>query len=285
MMYSPGDDERKIAKAAASGADTIILDLEDGVAFDKKAEARKGILNALSIMDFASSERMVRINPLTTGQAVEDLQIVMVGKPDAILIPKVDTAETVQQVDALVAQSEIENGIDSGSTGLVLTIESGLGFVNLAEICRASSRVQALVFGGEDYCTDTGITRSLDGHELLFARSSLVLHAAAFGLQAIDRVHTNFRDLDELEQDCQEGAAMGFTGKQVIHPAQIPVVQKAFSPSEQVVAHAWRVLKAAETAKLEGKGAFALDGQMVDLPVIKRAESILARAKAAGLLE
>ena len=221
LMYSPGNDERKIGKAAASGADSVILDLEDGVAFNKKDEARQGTLQALTILDFGRSERMVRINPLYSGRAEEDLRVVLAGKPDAILVPKVDTAEVVRDVDSLVTRGENENGIEIGSIGLVLTIESGLGFVNLAEICRTSTRVQGLVFGGEDYCADTGITRSADGHELLYARSSLVMHAAAFGLQAIDRVHTNYLDLDELEKDCLEGAAMGFTGKQVIHPAQI----------------------------------------------------------------
>lgn len=285
LMYSPGNDERKISKAAISGADTIILDLEDGVAFNKKDEARQGILQALTSVDFGRSERMVRINPLYSGRAEEDLRVILAGKPDAILIPKVDTADIVRRADSLVTLGETEIGIEAGSIGLLLTIESGLGFVNLAQLCQASSRVQALVYGGEDFAADAGITRSPDGHEELFARSALVMHAAAFGLQAIDRVHTNYLDLEGLEQACRESAAMGFTGKQVIHPAQIAVVQRAFMPSGQAIEHAQRVVIGAREAQEEGKGAFALDGQMVDLPVVKRAEAILARAKDAGILE
>jgi citrate lyase beta subunit len=264
--------------------DTIILDLEDGVAFNRKDAARLGILAALQNTDFGRSERMVRINPLYSGRAEEDLHVVLRGRPDAILVPKVDGADIVREVDTLCTKGEKENGLEHGSIALALTIESGLGFVHLAEICQASDRVQALIFGGEDFAADTGITRSPDGHEELFARSSLVLHAAAFGLQAIDRVHTNYLDLEELEKACLEGAHMGFTGKQVIHPAQIGIVHRTFSPDEKAIEHARRVVEGAHDAQKAGKGAFVLDGYMVDLPVVKRAEAILARARAAGLL-
>lgn len=283
MMYVPGSDERKLAKAAGLDVDTIVLDLEDGVALSLKDEARPLIRRVLGELDFGSSERWVRINPLSSGRAAEDLQAVLAGRPDGILVPKADTPEIVVEVDRLIRETEKQLGFEPGSVCLAVTIESALGFLNLREICQASPRLQALVFGAEDFTADTGITRTREAHELLFARSSLVMHGAAFGLQVIDMVQTAFADLQLLEEECQRGAELGFTGKQVIHPSQVEIVQKAFTPSEKAIQHALRVIEGARKAEQAGMGAFALDGQMVDLPVIKRAENLLQRAKAAGV--
>lgn len=285
LMYVPGNDERKIAKAAGLNADAIILDLEDGVSANRKDEARQGILKALQEVDFCRSERLVRINSLASGRALGDLLAVMPGKPDAILVPKADSAEIVREVDSLVSEMEQDLDIESGRTAIILTIESARAFIDLQEICSSSKRIEGLVFGAEDFTADTGITRTLDARELLYARSQLVMHAAAFGLNSIDMVQTNFSDLALLERECREGAELGFTGKQVIHPAQVDIVQAAFTPSSKLIEYARRVMEAAQAAMKEGKGAFTLDGQMVDTPVIKRAEKILARARAAGVVD
>jgi len=285
LMYVPGNDERKIAKAAGLNVDGVILDLEDGVAANRKDEARLGILKALQSVEFGRSERLVRINSLVSGRAQGDLLAVMPGKPDAVLVPKADSAEIVQEIDSLVSEMEQDLDIESGRTAIILTIESAKAFLNLQQICSSSQRIEGLVFGAEDFTADTGITRTLEARELLYARSRLVMHAAAFGLNAIDMVQTNFSDLELLQKECREGAELGFTGKQVIHPAQIEIVQAAFAPSAKLIEYARRVMDAAQEAMNEGKGAFTLDGQMVDTPVIKRAEKILARARAAGVLD
>lgn len=285
LMYVPGNDERKINKAAGLNADGIILDLEDGVSENRKDEARQGILKALQEVDFGRSERLVRINSLASGRAPGDLLAVMPGKPNAILVPKADSAEIVKEVDNLISEMEQDLDIESGRTAIILTIESARAFLDLQEICRSSTRVEGLVFGAEDFTADTGITRTLEARELLYARSHLVTHAAAFGLNSIDMVQTNFSDLALLKRECREGAELGFTGKQVIHPAQVEIVQAAFTPSTKLIEYARSVMDAAQEAMKEGKGAFALDGQMVDTPVIKRAEKILARARAAGVLD
>lgn len=285
LLYVPGNDERKIAKASGLSVDGIILDLEDGVAANCKDEARQGVIKVLQEIDFGRSERLVRINSLVSGRAQGDLLAVMPGRPDAILVPKADSTEIVQEIDSLITEMEQDLDIESGRTAIILTIESARAFLDLQQICRASQRVEGLVFGAEDFTADTGITRTLEARELLYARSRLVMHAAAYGLNSIDMVQTNFSNLELLQIECREGAELGFTGKQVIHPAQVEIVQGAFTPSIKMIEYARRVMDAAQEAMKEGKGAFTLDNQMVDTPVIKRAEKILARARAAGVFE
>lgn len=285
LLYVPGSDEGKLAKAAGLEIDSVILDLEDGVAFNRKDEARGILRQALETLDFSRSERMVRINPLYTGRAQEDLRAVLPGKPDAILIPKADSPGIVREVDELLSSGEREHGFTAGGIALALLIESAAAFVNLAAICQSSPRIQALIFGAEDFCADTGATRTLEARELLLARSSLVMHAAAFGMQAIDMVQVNYRDMELLERECRDAAQLGFSGKTVVHPGQIEPVQRLFTPDEALVAYALRVVEGAREAQANGSGVFTLDGKLVDLPVVKRAENILARARAAGVVE
>lgn len=273
-----------ITKAASLGVDGVILDLEDGVANNRKDEARAVILEALKTVDFGRSERLVRINPFYTMRAEHDLEAVLPGKPDAVVIPKANSAEIIKETDRLITAAEKIAGIEPGSIAIIALIESGLAFVNLASICAASPRIQALILGAEDLCADAGITRNLGGMELLHARSSLVLHAAAFGLQAIDMVQTNFTNPILLQVESKQGAELGFSGKQIIHPAQVEVVQTAYTPTQEAIERAQKILEGALIAQAEGMGAYSLDGEMVDLPVVKRAETIMARAKAAGLV-
>ncbi len=285
LMYVPGSDEGKLAKAAGLDVDGAILDLEDGVAFNRKDEARGIIRWALETLEFGRTERLVRINPLYSGRAQDDLRAVLPGRPDAILIPKADSPQIVYEVDEIVSAAEHEYGFTTGSITLALLIESASAFVNLAAICQSSPRIQALVFGAEDFCADAGVTRTIEAKELLFVRSSLVLHAAAFGLQAIDMVQINYRDAELLERECREAAELGFSGKTVVHPGQIDLVQRMFTPDEKLVAYALQVVEGARNAQGKGSGVFTLDGKLVDLPVVKRAENILARARAAGVAE
>jgi len=273
-----------ITKAASLGVDGVILDLEDGVANNRKDEARAVILEALKTVDFGHSERLVRINPFYTLRAEHDLEAVLPGKPDAVVVPKANTAEIIKETDRLITSAEKNAGIEPGSIAIIALIESGLAFVNLPAICAASPRIQALILGAEDLCADAGITRNLGGMELLYARSNLVLHAAAFGLQALDMVQTNFTNPILLQVESKQGAELGFSGKQIIHPAQVEIVQTAYTPTQEAIEWAQKILEGALIAQAEGMGAYSLDGEMVDLPVVKRAETIMARARAAGLV-
>ena len=281
LLYVPGSDLHKIEKAAALDVDCITLDLEDGVAENRKTEARELIASALRELDFGRSEKIVRVNSFASGRAAEDLAAVLPAHPDAILLPKVDAPQYIQEADRLIASVEATQGWAVGSIALVVIVESARGIMNLEAICRQSEsipRFQGIVFGAEDFIADMGATRTPEALELLYARSRLVLHAVAFGLQAIDLVTVNFKDQEFLEKESRQGAQMGYSGKQIIHPVQVEPVQRVFSPSETEIERARKILEEARQHESEGKGAFTVDGQMVDMPVIKRAEGILARA-------
>ena len=284
LLYVPGSDLHKIEKAAALDVDGVILDLEDGVAANRKDEARLIIAQALNKLDFGRSERLVRINPFYTGRAQADLEAVLQLKPDTIVVPKVDSPDTLAEVDEIITHAEEIAHLAKGSIEVIVLIESAKAFVNLPAICDSSPRLTGLIFGAEDFTADAGMTRTPAGTELLYARSALALHAAAFDLQAIDMVQTNFTDTERLTTEARQAADLGYAGKQVIHPAQIEAVQRIFTPDQAAIAHAQRIIIGAAEAAESGRGAFSLDGEMVDLPVIKRAQYILARARAAGLI-
>jgi citrate lyase beta subunit len=280
----PGSDLHKIEKAAGLGVDGMILDLEDGVSENRKDEARLIIAQALKTFDFGQSERLVRINPFYTGRAEADLEAVLSSRPDTLVIPKVDSLAILTKVDEILTRYEKLLNLPKNTFEVIALIESAKAFVNLPTICAGSPRLTGLIFGAEDLTTDAGMTRTPAGTELLYARSMLALHAAAFDLQAIDMVQTNFTDLDRLTGEARQAADLGYAGKQVIHPTQIAPVQNVFTPDMEAIEHARRIISGADEAAQGGRGAFSLDGEMVDLPVIKRAQTLLARARAAGLI-
>lgn len=282
LLYMPGDDMHKIEKAIGLGVDCICMDIEDGVASNRKPEARSTIFQALQTLDFGRSERLVRINPVGSGLVEEDLRAVLPAHPDGLVIPKVGSAEQVRWVSKRLANAEREHGWTVGSTVLLALIETALGVVNLREIASSDPRLQALIFGAEDLAGDIGAERTRAGWEIFYARSATVTHAAAYELQALDMVFMDLHDIDELRQESQEAARMAYTGKQVIHPNQVGPVQEAFSPSDEAIRHAQRVVEAAAQHQAEGTGAFTLDGKMVDAPVVRAAEWVLERARSAG---
>ncbi|MHB0924050.1 MAG: HpcH/HpaI aldolase/citrate lyase family protein [Bellilinea sp.] len=285
LLYVPGDDLHKVEKAAVLGADCVCLDIEDGVALNRKADARVTIAGVLSRLDFGRSERLVRINPVGSGLENDDLAAILPAHPDGIVIPKVQNAGQVQWVSKQIAEAENFYGWEIGGIILLALIESARGVVNLKEIAGADPRLQALIFGAEDLAGDIGAVRTRPGWEIFYARSAVVTHAAAFGLQAIDMVWMDLHDVDGLREESRQGAQMAYAGKQIIHPNQVEPAHTAFAPSDEAIAQARRVVEAAARQQDAGKGAFALDGKMVDMPVVKAAEWVLARARAAGKIE
>ena len=282
LLYMPGDDMHKIRKATTLGVDCICMDIEDGVAVNRKEAARQTILEALQTVEFGQAERLVRINPIGSGMEEEDLRTTLPGRPDGFVIPKVGDASQVQWVSDKLDRAERELGMPEGSFVLLPLIETAKGVVNLKEICGASPRLQGLIFGAEDLAGDIGAVRTRAGWEVFYARSAVVTHAAAFGLQSLDMVFMDLKDIEELRRECLEAARMAYTGKQAIHPNQIGPIQEAFTPSEEAVSHARRVVDAAEQNQQSGVGAFTLDGKMVDAPVVRAAQWVLERARAAG---
>lgn len=258
------------------------MDIEDGVAFNRKVEARATIAEALRTLSFGRAERLVRINPLGSGLEEEDLRAVLPARPDGIVIPKVGDRQPVAWVSRRLAQAERENGWPEGEIVLLALIETARGVVNLKEIAGSDPRLQALIFGAEDLAGDIGAVRTRPGWEIFYARSAVVTHAAAFGLQALDMVFMDLQDIDGLRDELIQGAQMAYSGKQIIHPNQVLPVEEAFTPSDEAILHAQRVVDSAARYQQEGAGAFALEGKMVDAPVVKAAEWVLARARSAG---
>lgn len=282
LLYMPGDDMHKIQKAIGLGVDCICMDIEDGVAANRKADARRTIVEALGRLDFGRSERLVRINAIGSGLETEDLQAVLPARPDGLVIPKVGSAEEIRWVSEQLSAAERQHGWREGEMALLALIETAKGVVNLREIAGASPRLQALIFGAEDLAGDIGAVRTREGWEIFYARSAVVTHAAAFGLQAIDMVFMDLHNIEELKAESIQAARMAYTGKQVIHPKQVEPVQEAFTPNDESVAQAKRVVEAAQQNQAAGVGAFTLDGKMVDAPVVRAAEWVLERARAAG---
>ncbi len=284
LMYVPGDDAHKLSKAAGLAVDCACLDLEDGVAPNRKDAARAEIAAALRSLDFGVSEKLVRVNALSSGRTLDDLQAVLPAHPDGIVLPKVASPTDLLWLDVHLSAAETAAGWEAGSLAILALIESAHAFLDLKELCAATPRLQALIFGAEDYANDIGALRTPAAWELFTARGMLVMHAAAYGLQAIDMVTVEFRAAQVLAQTARQGAELGFTGKQIIHPSQVEPVQAAFTPGEAEIARAQALLVEAQRAHQSGAGAFDLDGRMVDQPVIRQAQNLLARARAAGKL-
>ncbi len=273
LLFVPGDDARKSAKAAASGADCVVLDLEDGVAADRKAAARATVAASLRSLDFGRSERLVRINPAGSGLEAADLKAVGAARPDGYLVPKVESADHVRTVARLTA---------GAPAPLLALIETARGVVRLAEIAAAHPRLEALLFGAEDLAGDVGAVRTPGGEEVAWARGAVVTYAAAHGLQAIDTIYADIEDLEGLRRDSLGAARLGYAGKMAIHPSQIPVIAGAFTPTDEEVARALRLVEAHARHQAAGTGVFVLEGRMVDWPMVRAAERLLARARAAG---
>jgi len=287
LLYMPGDDRRKIEKATALGVDCICMDLEDGTAVNKKAKAREVIAKAMRELDFGNSERCIRINSVGSGFEKDDLPAALAAHPDTIVLPKVESAEQVKWVSGEIESFELSNGLQVGGIRLLAGLETAKGVLNLKEIAGADKRLEALIFGGEDFAASIGATRSPEATELLYARQAVVTTCAAYEIQAIDIVYIDFRDTEGLRHEAQQGADWGFVGKQIIHPNQVGPVQEAFTPSDDAIAHAQRVVETFEASQQEGVGAYALDGldgKMIDMPLLKSAQNVLERAKAAGKL-
>lgn len=291
VLFVPGDSLRKINKATELEADSLILDLEDGVAFNRKAEARRTIVEALGRLDFGRRERLVRLNPFSTrtpvhleGLPAEDLLATLEARPAGYVIPKVETPEHIRLVSDYLDRAETQRGWPANSIRLLAMIETARGVLNIGQIAQASQRLEALVLGAEDLAADLGAKRTRAGWEVFYARSAIVTAAAAFGLQAIDMVFVHLDDLPGLEEECRFARQLGFAGKTAIHPRQIEVINRLFAPSPEEIEQALRLVQAFAAHQAAGTGAFELDGKMVDLPVMRTAERVLAKAKAAGLL-
>jgi citrate lyase beta subunit len=281
LLYMPGDNWKMIAKSITLRVDSICMDMEDGVALNRKAEARTAIIKALRELDFGASEKLVRINAPGSGWETDDIDAVLPYHPDGIVIPKVESFDHLEWAGKILEAAELQHAWPVNSIRLLIGVETAKGILNLKEIA-SHPRLDAVIFGGEDFAASIGATRTRDAIELLSARQSVVIACAAYDLQAIDIVTIDYKDMDALQVESEFGAGLGFSGKQIIHPAQVQPVQIAFTPNEEAILYAKRIVETFEASQKEGRGAYSLDGKMIDMPLLRNAQKMLARAKAAG---
>jgi citrate lyase subunit beta/citryl-CoA lyase len=279
LLFVPGHKPSMVAKAMASEADGVIIDLEDAVPDDHKLEARSQLAE---LPDPGGRDVFVRTNGPATDLLWGDINALAAARPAGLLLPKAELPSDVLRIDGALLAAEEAAGLDPGSIDLLLSLESALGLHNAYEMARASERVVSLVFAsGEegDLVADLGVQWSLTGPELLMARSQTVIAARAAGLDfPLDAVYMNIRDLDGLRTEAEFAKRLGLTGKLCIHPAQVPIVNDVFTPSQEELAQQRRILEAFDRALAEGSAAVQLDGMMIDYANAKRARRILALA-------
>ncbi|MBU2403394.1 MAG: CoA ester lyase [Alphaproteobacteria bacterium] len=287
-LFVPGDSERKLDKSLASQADVLILDLEDSVAPQNKPLARETAAGFIADRRGETQALLyVRVNDLATGLTDDDLKAVVASRPDGIMLPKCNSGADVQQLSTRLRVLEAENGLPDGSIRIVpLITETATGVLSGASYRGASARLAGLTWGAEDLSAAIGArsTRDEAGRYtdvFRFARSVTILAASAAGVPAIDTVFVNFRDTEGMRRECLEAERDGFTGKMAIHPDQVAVINEAFTPSAEAVGQAKAVIAA--FAQSGNAGVVAIDGQMYDVPHLRRAEGLLARARAAGV--
>lgn len=273
-----------IEKAARSEADSIIMDLEDGVSPGQKVNARQQATAALKTLDFGDRERTVRINPLDTPLGRDDLFMVVQGAPDALVIPKVNRPEDVLEVDKLLTKAEERTQLPLGKTKLILLMETPAAIVRANDIAGCCGRISALIFGAADYTRETRGRITPQRLELLYPLSQLLLAARMAGIDAIDSPHFAIDDIDGLIQQAQMAAAMGYDGKAAIHPKQIEPVNRIFTPSLEEVAQAKKIIEAFEKAAQEGVGVIAIEGQMIENVHVAIARRTLRIAQKAALI-
>jgi citrate lyase subunit beta / citryl-CoA lyase len=288
LLFVPGDSERKLTKALGSGADVIIVDLEDSVTAANKATAREVATAFINdLIPRPKRKIFVRINELGSWLAKDDLAAVLAARPDGVMLPKCNSGADVTELAAILRVVEAEHGIDDGATRVIALItETAAGTLAAASYGDPHPRLSGLSWGAEDLSAAIGASsaRNVDGRYtdvFRFARTMTILAASAAGVAAIDTVFVNFKDAAGLREECLESARDGFTAKLAIHPDQVPVINEAFTPSASAIAAARAIVKA--FADAGNPGVVGLDGKMYDRPHLRLAERLLARAAAAGV--
>ena len=263
--------------------DSIMLDLEDAVAENQKDAARFSLYHALKSIDYGDTEVIVRINGLDTPHWQEDIRCAVAGGCDSIRIPKTETADDVRRVEHAIKEAEKEFGRPEGSVLIMAAIESARGVINAMQICDSSERLFGIALSGGDYSRDLQITISGTGVEFVGARQHMIIAARAAKIQCFDTVWTDLDNMEGFRKEVETIHAMGFDGKSIITPRQIPVVHEIYTPKEKDIIFAEKVVREIDEKKAQGIGVFTVDGKMIDIAFYDGAKRTIALAKASGI--
>jgi citrate lyase subunit beta/citryl-CoA lyase len=275
LLFVPANRDNMVARAAQTPADVITLDLEDSVPMSEKEATRGRLQDSISTLKAAGKTVHVRINSLDTGLTRDDLAAAVMPGLDGVSFPKPTAASHIREVDVMIREQEMHNGVRPGTVLLFPQIESARAVLRCEEIALASTRIAGLCMGGEDYTVDLGVPRTVEGQELEYARRVIVHVCAAYGLLPLDGIWPVLGDIAGLTKEAEYARSIGFKGKYLIHPEQAVPVNQAFSPSESELEAARRVVAAFDEAVTQGHASVRVDGKMVDVPVAKRAQALI----------
>ena len=280
LIFVPGNRENMLERAQEFAADVIMVDLEDSVPPGEKVNARGVAQGWAPRLVKPGRKVMVRCNALDTGLTRDEMTAVIGPGLYGFSVGKTESVWDLQEIDRIIGPLEASAGLDPGSVKVIPWIESAKAVMDAREMALASPRVVAIAFGAEDYTNDMGVQRTDDGEEVYVPRSMTAIAARAAGVASLDSPYVAFRNPEGLEQDAAVARRLGYTGKFAIHPSQIETINRTFSPNPDDVEYARKVVAAWEQAEAAGRGSLALDGKMVDVPVVKRAQNLLAMVEA-----
>ena len=279
LIFVPGNRPNMLEKARSFDADVVVADLEDSVPPAEKANAREIVGKLAPALSGRGRKVMVRLNSLDTGLTRDELAAVVGPHLYGVSIGKGESAQDIRECDRLMDAAEAEAGLEPGTLKLIPWIENARAVMAMEEMAAASARVVALAFGAEDYTDDMGIQRTDEGQEVYMPRAMVAIAARAAGLSALDSPYVRYQDPEGLRRDVGLVRGLGYRGKFAIHPAQIDIINEMFSPGREELEYARRVVQVWEEAESAGKGSTSLDGNMIDVPVVKRARNLLALAR------
>jgi len=283
-MFVPGGIPRFMEKGLGCDADGLIIDLEDAVAAHRKAEVRDWVRNALLQNDFGRKEKIVRINELGTEFGHLDIMTIVEGRPDTLLLPKVNTPENVLTADAVITAAERRAGLEPGTVGLLALMEMPEGIENAMSIAMSCKRLTGLCFGAGDFTRETHATITESRIELYYALSRILCAARAAGIDALDSPCINVRDQVANEREAVQAMRLGYDGKQAVHPDQVAAINRVFTPSTEQIQFWVRAVQAYKESEQAGRGATTVDGHLIEMPHVEMAARVLSIAEVVGAL-
>ncbi len=291
MLFAPASNPKLLFNTAIYEPDCILFDLEDAVKYDEKDAARDLLVEAFKVIDYGKSEIFVRINPLRTplGEKAPfgeiDVRELVPAGLRKMRLPMCEKPEHIIELSKLLDEVEKEHNIEAGSVKIQASLETPLGVMNALAIAQSSERVISISFGAEDFTRTLGTDRTKAATELFFARSQVAIAASIAKIDAIDTVWSDVSDIEGFRKEVESAKNLGFAGKSCIHPSQIKVVHEVFTPSMEEIEKSLTIVEAAKAASIEAGGVITVEGKMVDIPVIAKAERVVNLAKGAGIIK